>query len=358
MGLPKSAWCFPDLVRYGYINCTSCHVSPDGGGVLTPYGREISREVLSTWGQKNEQESKFGWGLVTPPEWLDTMGMYRGAYVYQNTPFISQGTYIYMQGDIEAAATYKKFTFDATLGYENKQSDTSALDHLISRRQYLMYKPLEQLELRFGRFFPQFGINTPDHVIPTKRDLLWDEGQETYNLEVGWITDVWSMFVTGIFGRPDHASYHREEGFALKPSYALGDTYKVGLSYQYGTAPDFSRNVGGPWAILGFTKHLSLLSEWDLQQETFNRNSTSQLGGVDYNKLDFEPTQGFHIFLTQDYSQLNFGDFSSAHNSYGAGVQFFPRPHFEFTASYQRLRQIFVGNAYTDFAWLMINIYI
>ena len=250
VGLPKSAWCFPELVRYGYINCITCHVSPDGGGVLNQYGREISREILSTWGKDNTEESKFAYGLVRPPDWLDTMGMYRGVYVYQNTPYISQGQYIYMQGDIEAAATYKQFTLDATLGYENKEQDTTALDHLISRRQYIMYKPLEQLEFRFGRFYPQFGINTPDHVIPTKRDLLWDEGQETYNLEAGWITDQWSLFVTGIFGRPDHASYHREEGLAIKPSYTLGDTYKVGLSYEYGTAPQYTRNVGGPWGIL------------------------------------------------------------------------------------------------------------
>lgn len=346
------------MVRYGYINCITCHVSPHGGGVLKEYGREISREVLSTWGQENTEESKFAYGLVKPPDWLNVMGTYRGVEAYQNTPYISQAKYIYMQGDIEASATYKKFTLDASLGYEDKTLDTTALDHLISRTHYIMYQPTDEYEIRFGRFFPNFGINTPDHVIPTKADLGWDEGQETYNLELGLINDKWNVFVTGIFGRPDHASYNREMGFMMNPSYAVGDTYKVGLSYEYGTASAYTRNVGGPWGILGFTKHFFLLTEWDLQQQTLSANSTSQIGGVDYNRLDYEFVQGFHVYLTQDYSQLDFSSFSSTHNSYGIGVQFFPRSHFEFNASYQKLRQLYVGNTYTDFAWLMINIYI
>ena len=45
---------FPEMVRHGYANCITCHISPDGGGVLTAYGRSLSREVLSTWGAEGE----------------------------------------------------------------------------------------------------------------------------------------------------------------------------------------------------------------------------------------------------------------------------------------------------------------
>jgi hypothetical protein len=358
-GAPHLAFCFPEMVRHGYINCNTCHVSPDGGGLLTPYGRELSREILPTWGTTNTEESKFAYGLVTPPDWLNAMGMYRGVYAYQNTPFISQGQYIYMQGDAEASATFQQFTLDATLGYQDKTGDTSALDQMLSRRHYLKYQPTDQLEFRFGRFMPAFGINTPDHVIPTKSDLGWNEGQETYNLEVAWVTDTWSLFATGIFGKWDGQQVNQEQGFALRPGIALGDTYKVGLSYEYGMDPGFNRNVIGPWGILGFTKHFFLLTEWDAQQTSgLSTGAGSHWGGVDYNRLDYEFVQGLHGYVTQDFSELNFNDFSTLHNSYGVGVQFFPRPHFEINASYQRLRQIFVGNAYTDFAWLMINVYI
>src|SRR4051812_13294315 len=89
---------FPELVRHGYVNCIACHVSPTGGGVLTQYGRELSREILSTWGIQNENESKFAYGIIKTPEWLDAIGEYRGIYAYQNNPFIQEGKYIYMKG--------------------------------------------------------------------------------------------------------------------------------------------------------------------------------------------------------------------------------------------------------------------
>src|SRR2546430_396895 len=99
-----NAWAFSELVRHNYTNCTACHISPNGGGVLTQYGRELSRAILSTWGADNENESRFAWGAVTPPSWLEIMGMYRSVVAYQNTPFITQAQYIFMQGDFEAAA--------------------------------------------------------------------------------------------------------------------------------------------------------------------------------------------------------------------------------------------------------------
>ena len=62
-----------------------------------------------------------------------------------------------------------------------------------------------------------------------------------------------------------------------------------------------------------------------MQQQTLNTGSNSQIGGVDYNKLDYEFFQGFHVYLTQDYAQLDFSAFNSEHNSYGIGIQSSPQ---------------------------------
>ena len=50
-----AAQAFPDMIRHGYTNCTACHVSPSGGGVLNAYGRSLSKELISTWSGKNEE---------------------------------------------------------------------------------------------------------------------------------------------------------------------------------------------------------------------------------------------------------------------------------------------------------------
>jgi hypothetical protein len=57
---------FPDLIRHGYTNCIACHVSPNGGGVLTKYGRSLSKELLSTWGREGEE--KFAYFAKTSPQ--------------------------------------------------------------------------------------------------------------------------------------------------------------------------------------------------------------------------------------------------------------------------------------------------
>ena len=43
-GFPGSAWAYPEMVRHNYPNCTSCHVSPSGGGVLTLVAKEQACE--------------------------------------------------------------------------------------------------------------------------------------------------------------------------------------------------------------------------------------------------------------------------------------------------------------------------
>ncbi len=55
---------FPEMVRHGYVNCVACHMSPDGGGVLTPYGRSLSKELLSIAG--SDRIGSGGSGVMGP----------------------------------------------------------------------------------------------------------------------------------------------------------------------------------------------------------------------------------------------------------------------------------------------------
>jgi len=353
-----STWAFPEMVRHNYVNCTACHVSPTGGGVLTQYGRELSRALLSTWGEDNENESKFAYGLVRPPSWLDATYLYRGLYAYQDTPYIQQGLFIYMQGDAEAAAHVGQWTFDLALGYQNPPGASGFSDYLISPRNYVNYRPTDEFSVRGGRFYPAYGIYTAEHVIPIKRDLGWDQGMETYNLEAAWLGDSLNVYVTADLGRPDEPSLSSETGFVLTPSLVFGDHYKIGASYFRGQGPVSDRDVFGPWGILGFTPHFFLLTELDAQHQWNKTSGATQWGAVNYQRLDYELITGLHFYLTQDFSNLNFSDPTTLHNSFGAGVQFFPRPHFEINVSWSKLRDLSVASGYSDFAWAMLNFYL
>jgi len=357
---PK-AWAYPELVRHNYANCNSCHVSPSGGGVLTQYGRQLSAAVQSTWGGEVESESKFAWGVLPLPTWLDAMASYRGVYAYQDTPFIQQGQYIFMEGDAEAALHLGKWYLDATLGYLNPPSADTLSDHVLSRRHFIGINPTEETSLRFGRFFNNYGINTPVHTRFIKQDLAWNESlnQESYNLEAAWIGPIYNLFLTADFGRPDDTDGHHETGAGLTGSVAIADHYKVGVSYFHGDGLSTTRNLVGPWGILGFTPHFYLLSEVDFQQQADKAGSApSRWGAVDFQKLAYEAVQGVHLHLTQEYSRLSFADHSTLHNAFGAGVDWYPRPHFEFNLKWQKRKTAQIGDNYTDYAWLALNIYI
>ena len=41
----------PIFLSKQYTRCTTCHYSPTGGGLLTPYGRSLSREEISMLGR-------------------------------------------------------------------------------------------------------------------------------------------------------------------------------------------------------------------------------------------------------------------------------------------------------------------
>jgi hypothetical protein len=53
------------------------------------------------------------------------------------------------------------------------------------------------------------------------------------------------------------------------------------------------------------------------------------MGRFQYQKLGYEPVQGLHFYLAQDYQQSNVNDVNTSSFAWGPGVQWFPRPHFE-----------------------------
>src|SRR5580692_4135785 len=56
----------PTMIRLGYTNCSACHFSPQGGGLLTLYGRGIDTAQSLLGGEYQPWQSAFAdainWG--------------------------------------------------------------------------------------------------------------------------------------------------------------------------------------------------------------------------------------------------------------------------------------------------------
>ena len=113
----QTAFSFPDLIRHGYVNCTACHTSPSGGGLMTDYGRNLSSDLVSTWG--NAKEAEFLNGLLPSEkikDWFLIGGNYRGLQYHYENDKTKDGDWYNMQALLEAAVLLKNWTFQVAGG--------------------------------------------------------------------------------------------------------------------------------------------------------------------------------------------------------------------------------------------------
>ncbi len=347
---------FPEMVRDGYVNCNTCHISLNGGGLLNDYGRAIIREELSIWKSSDEKsrEQDFLYGVLDDApisKWLKLGADVRSVYFYQNDEFHNSGQTIFMQGDFEAAATFGRFTI---LGDSGVKQDPGKNAEYISRRHWIGYAITDEWNIRGGKFEPTYGINTPEHVTLTRDPLHLGQGNEGYNLELSRITEQWSLFVSGLFGRPDDSKLKpiKDKGFAVQGSYSPTEKLKFGVNTLYGSTDLSKRWLLGGFAILGITHELLFMTEMDYQYK-----DTPVKGFASTQKLSYELIPGLWAFGVQEYGKFDFNNDLSQDQVYGVGLQAFPRAHFQFDFQYSKAKTPAYSAQFYDTAWLMSHVY-
>jgi hypothetical protein len=238
----------------------------------------------------------------------------------------------------------------------------------ISRRQYLMYRIDDYTTVRAGKFIADYGVYFPDHTIPTRQGLGLDEGMETYNIEYSYQGEKFSGSVTTDLGRIDDPELELDKGIAATGAIDLTDSAKIGLSGFFGTQNSNNRELTGPYALLGFTKHFYFLGEADLQfTQPVGANSTKGL--ATFERLGYEIFQGFQIYALEQTYVYDFGgnfDPTTINPMYGImsnrlvgvgpGIYWYPKPHFYFQLEAQQQFSPSFPSAQTS-AFLVGSIY-
>ena len=352
-------YAFPENIRHGYFSCTACHVSPSGGGVLTPYGRSLSAELMSTWGTTktsgffftdNEDESK------NPPWWRAQIFL-NGVQTQRNTPTVEKVQFFPMEADFETGIDTEKYAVIITGGLRAKDSSQSKdLDQFFSRRHYALYRLNDNWSVRGGKFMFSFGLNGPDHVTATRRGLGWDQGSESYNVEASFSGEKTATLFSIVGDAPNEKSAIKGKGLAINESFFVGNDSKVGLSLFVGGQAAYDRVVYGPYWIWSLTKNVYLDSEIFYQQKKITATSSAQNGYATFHRLGCEILKGVTVFGQFDRSFLDTSDENSKYDSYGPGIQWLPYPHLELMSYFGKEKAS--GQEATDYWWLMLNIYL
>lgn len=241
----------------GAVRCNQCHYAPAGGGLITGYGRDAAGDELATFAG----EGAFLHGAVTLPAWLALGADFRGAYVGRDVGDINGSTNAVfpMQADLVArVAAPEGFSVYATAGVRG-QVRSNAEDvplqnyqpidqsRFISREHWVMWQPQPQgAYARLGRFYAPFGLRLAEHITFIRRDVGFNQLQESYNLSGGWVTDPWEVHVTAF--APDFLRHigSDEKGLASYGERRLLDgTAAVGVQGRWSSA------VSGPTRLTG-----------------------------------------------------------------------------------------------------------
>ncbi|MCB0379559.1 MAG: hypothetical protein KDD33_13790, partial [Bdellovibrionales bacterium] len=145
----SASYAFERMVTHGYPACIACHVSPNGGGLLTDYGRSLSKELLSTWGVsdvfarpafsvKNTERVKIG-------------GDVRGIQTYFKNSNVDQGRLFPMQQNVELGLNVGNAMLVGTLGTQEGPDTAPRRGQFLSERHYILWSPTPTSRVRVGK---------------------------------------------------------------------------------------------------------------------------------------------------------------------------------------------------------------
>jgi len=270
-----SAHASPTMVRLGYSDCSSCHISPQGGGMLTTYGKGVDeaqslrrQEVhpVDTAATRLLYDVRF----VTASQLAESLAT---GHDVKSTTFRLQGRSSLLMSEHNRLS--------GAFGLETPVLTTAGMSastagNLVVYRALYQYRPTDSFELAMGRDEMPSGIGLPDPLAFIRNGS--DAGDTAYptQLKAHWYTHRLQLtpYVFGPGGEEPTAL--RQHGGGMV---AGVDVWKhraiVGVSSRLSEASAFHRTSAGAYARLGFGKW-GVLAEHDFTTRTTRDESAPQ----------------------------------------------------------------------------------
>lgn len=346
-GSVRAAAAYPHFqFTSGSVRCAQCHVSPAGGGILTPWGREEASDAVSSGGN-----GAFLHGAVTLPDSLLLGGDLRVAAL-ANEVGATDGTELAvfpMQADLTAAVhASSAWTIVGVVGARGRvrsgapdadSSDASEAEapslgsYVISREHYVMWRPDESagIYVRAGRFMAPYGLRLADHTAYVRRYLGMNLQEETYGVGAGWFGDTLEVHATAFVYDPLQGASREELGGALLVE-GQGSTIALGGSLRASVAPTSTRLQAGLHGKVAFGETLLLQAELDGIRELFDgpgdRNQLAAYAGPVW-----VPAHGIYAGVAYQAFAEDLAVHSVLRQGVDAFLSYLPIAHIELMAS-------------------------
>jgi hypothetical protein len=333
----------PMFLSKQYNRCTSCHYSPTGGGLLTPYGRSLSRQELSTTGMsdpsapppaKGKGEESFLWGALG-----DTLGPVNVGIDVRPSHLsldlggpTSNSRDFLMTADLLAAWRAHGFTAYGEVG--RKPAIGSDPAGIYSYEHWVGYESPKGLGFRVGRFFPAYGIRLADHTALNRLQLGFDKYDQVYALEVSHSGERHLLEVSVGPGRADAIVHSDPHSFTATGRFQWDFSSRTALVvsglYRDKTSLEPTNGAAGLAFGIAPARRLSIWTEADAQ---FQQGSSGAPAYTLMNETAFEVFRGLWLKFSPQL-RTEYGDTSAGIFRLALEADLLPRTHWNLGLSY------------------------
>lgn len=347
---PSLCWAFPEMVRHGYSQCTACHFSASGGGILTAYGRQLSAELMSRWSYKGEEQVLHGAvGDAGAEKGIFFGGDVRSIQIHHEDAKQRDGRFFLMQSQAEVAYQKQNLLAVMSVGEIERPMDNPIRGNFHSPQYYAQAQITDEMSIRAGRFLPNYGLKMPDHTLIARSYLGLLPYIKRDTIEANYLGEKWSATLGATRTAEGTSPTQQARANFATGAYAFAERYKVGMSYWEGEKNSKDHNMQSLFAMLGWTHKFFTLAELDRQEI---QGRVSRLGMT---RVGYELTRGFVPYFQVQALDTNTKVPKSKTYYYSAGFQIFPRPHFEIGGQWTRVNG---PKQSSDEAYLLIHYYL
>jgi hypothetical protein len=345
-----------------YTRCTTCHFSPTGGGLLTPYGRSLARDELSTTGARHDATPD---PSAPPAGGIDLMDNRLGpvsvgidvrpAHLDVRFPGGKVTRDFLMTADLLAAYRNGPWTVYGEIGREPR-TDGAKID---SYEYWVSHQGTKGFGVRVGRFLPAYGIRYSDHTAFSRAALGLDVYDQLYAVEVSHTGDRHRIDLTAGPGRAD--SILDDDGrkaftAAARLQFDLNPRTVLVLSGLHRGKADLESRSQLAGLALGFAPARRL--------NTWTEANVLKVQGVDgspsytlVNETALEVYRGLWLKLSPQL-RTEVGNSSAGTVRLGFGADLLPRARWNADVSYYRDRSRGEGGFVTKTLLAQLHLYL
>lgn len=266
----------PRFLSRQYTRCSSCHYSATGGGLLTPYGRSLSGQELSTTRRAHAEnvtdgevpgEEAFLFGAAGDHLGPVQLGIsLLPSHLHYSGGTVSAGRNLLMNAGIEAAYRGHGWTVYGEAGRMPALGADAA--SLYSREHWVSYETAHGVAVKAGRYLPAYGVHFADHTSLNRANLGFDKYDQVYGVEVSRTTDRSLLQVSLSPGRAEalvHDAGETTFNATGRMQFDVGPRLVVVGSGLYRDGSTVQARHGAAGGALGIApwRHLTIWTEGD-----------------------------------------------------------------------------------------------